>query len=148
MAHQLESVQIEQLSPQFTGELLRQGDSGYDDARQVWNGMYDRHPALIARCKNVDDVVAAVNFARDNELLLAVRGGGHSAVGYGVCDDGLVIDLAEINQVDVDPDDAHRARRRRHHLGPVRHGNPGARPRRDRRPLLHHRHRRAHARQR
>ena len=104
MAPQLESVQIEQLSPQFTGDLLRQGDSGYDDARQVWNGMYDRHPALIARCETVDDVVAAVNFARDNELLLAVRGGGHSAVGYGVCDDGVVIDLAEMNQVEVDPE--------------------------------------------
>jgi FAD binding domain/Berberine and berberine like len=104
MANQLESIQIEQLSPHFTGALLQQGDSGYDDARRVWNGMYDRRPAVIARCTSVEDVVAAVNFARDSGLPLAVRGGGHSAVGYGVCDDGLVIDLAEMNQVDVNPE--------------------------------------------
>jgi len=104
MAPQLETLQIEQLSPQFTGELLRQGDSGYDDARLVWNGMFDRHPALIARCRTTQDVVNAVNFARENELIIAVRGGGHSAVGYGTCDDGLVIDLAEMNKVDVDPE--------------------------------------------
>jgi hypothetical protein len=104
MAPQLETLQIEQLSPQFTGELLRQGDSGYDEARLVWNGMFDRTPALIARCKTTSDVVAAVNFARDNDLIVAVRGGGHSAVGYSTCDDGVVIDLAEMNQVQVDPE--------------------------------------------
>ena len=103
MAPQLETLSIEQLSPQFTGELLRQGDSGYDDARLVWNGMFDRHPALIARCRSVEDVVAAVNFARDNELQIAVRGGGHSAVGYSTVDDGIVIDLAPMNKVEVDP---------------------------------------------
>ena len=103
MAPQLETLSIEQLSPQFTGELLRQGDSGYDDARLVWNGMFDRRPALIARCKNTQDVVAAVNFARDNELTIAVRGGGHSAVGYSTCDDGIVIDLGAMSQVEVDP---------------------------------------------
>jgi FAD/FMN-containing dehydrogenase len=104
MAPQLETLQIEQLSPQFTGELLRQGDSGYDEARLVWNGMFDRTPALIARCKTTNDVVAAVNFARDNDLIIAVRGGGHSAVGYSTCDDGVVIDLAEMNEVQVDPE--------------------------------------------
>jgi FAD binding domain/Berberine and berberine like len=104
MAPQLETLHIEQLSPQFTGELLRQGDSGYDDARLVWNGMFDRYPALIARCRTTDDVVAAVNFARENDLLIAVRGGGHSAVGYSTCDDGIVIDLSEMNQVQVDPE--------------------------------------------
>jgi FAD/FMN-containing dehydrogenase len=104
MAPQLETLQIEQLSPQFTGELLRQGDSGYDDARLVWNGMFDRYPALVARCKTTEDVVAAVNFARDNDLVIAVRGGGHSAVGYSTCDDGVVIDLAEMNTVEVDPE--------------------------------------------
>ena len=104
MAPQLETLQIEQLSPQFTGELLRQGDSGYDDARLVWNGMFDRHPALIARCRTTQDVVNAVNFARENDLIIAVRGGGHSAVGYGTCDDGIVIDLAEMNTVEVDPE--------------------------------------------
>jgi FAD binding domain/Berberine and berberine like len=104
LAPQLETLQIEQLSPQFTGELLRQGDSGYDDARLVWNGMFDRYPALIARCRTTDDVVAAVNFARESDLLIAVRGGGHSAVGYSTCDDGIVIDLSEMNQVQVDPE--------------------------------------------
>ena len=103
MAPQLETLQIEQLSPQFTGELLRQGDSGYDDARLVWNGMYDRRPALIAQCATTEDVVAAVNFARENDLIIAVRGGGHSAVGYSVCDDGVVIDLSPMNKVEVDP---------------------------------------------
>jgi FAD binding domain-containing protein/berberine-like enzyme len=104
MAPQLETLHIEQLSPQFTGELLRQGDSGYDDARLVWNGMFDRSPALIARCKTTADVVAAVNFARENDLIIAVRGGGHSAVGYSTCDGGVVIDLAEMNKVEVDPE--------------------------------------------
>jgi FAD binding domain/Berberine and berberine like len=104
MAPQLETLQIEQLSPQFTGELLRQGDSGYDDARLVWNGMFDRHPALVARCRTTEDVVAAVNFARENDLIIAVRGGGHSAVGYSTCDDGVVIDLADMNKVEVDPE--------------------------------------------
>ena len=94
MAHQLESVQIEQLSPQFTGELLRQGDSATTRPARSGTACSTADPALIARCASVDDVVAAVNFARDNELELAVRGGGHSAAGYGVCDDGLVIDLA------------------------------------------------------
>jgi hypothetical protein len=104
MAPQLETLQIEQLSPQFTGELLRQGDSGYDDARLVWNGMFDRHPALIARCRTTQDVVNAVNFARENDLIIAVRGGGHSTVGYSTCDDGVVIDMTEMNQVQVDPE--------------------------------------------
>jgi hypothetical protein len=104
MAPQLETLHIEQLSPQFTGELLRQGDSGYDDARLVWNGMFDRYPALIARCRTTDDVVAAVNFARESDLLIAVRGGGHSAVGYSTCDEGIVIDLSEMSQVQVDPE--------------------------------------------
>ena len=103
MAPQLETIDIERLSPQFTGELLRQGDSGYDDARLVWNGLYDRHPGLIARCSSTDDVVAAVNFARDNELPLSVRGGGHSTVGYGTNDGGIVIDLSTMCRVDVDP---------------------------------------------
>jgi hypothetical protein len=64
MAPQLETLQIEQLSPQFTGELLRQGDSGYDDARLVWNGLFDRRPALIARCTSARDVAAAIEYGR------------------------------------------------------------------------------------
>jgi FAD/FMN-containing dehydrogenase len=70
----------------------------------VWNGLFDRRPALIARCRSVDDVVAAVNFARETGLELAVRGGGHSAVGHGSCDDGIVVDLSQMNAIEINPD--------------------------------------------
>jgi FAD binding domain-containing protein/berberine-like enzyme len=94
---------LEKLAPRFGGRLLQPGDDGYDEARVVWNGLYDRRPALIARCQGVDDVVAAVNFARDAGLEVAVRGGGHSAVGHSTCDDGIVIDVSEMNSIEVDP---------------------------------------------
>src|SRR4051794_7497367 len=74
------------------GTVIRRGDAGYDDARRVWNGMIDKSPAAIIRCTSTADVVAAVNFAREENLVLAVRGGGHNAAGLGVCDDGVVID--------------------------------------------------------
>ena len=73
---------VQELAPRFSGRLLQPGDEGYDEARKVWNGLFDRRPALVARCGNVDDVVAAVNFARESGLPVAVRGGGHSAVGH------------------------------------------------------------------
>src|SRR5436305_3270019 len=94
---------VQELAPRFSGRLLQPGDEGYDEARKVWNGLFDRRPALVARCGNVDDVVAAVNFARESGLPVAVRGGGHSAVGHSTCDDGIVIDLSEMNSVEVDP---------------------------------------------
>ncbi len=94
---------VEELGTRFQGALLREGDDGYDEARAVWNGMYDRRPALIARCSSTADVVAAVNFARENDLTVAVKGGGHSAQGYGTCDEGLMIDLSRMNRVEVDP---------------------------------------------
>jgi FAD/FMN-containing dehydrogenase len=87
----------------FRGELLRPDDDGYDSARRVWNGMIDKRPAVIARCTGVADVVSAVNFARTNGLLVAVRGGGHSVAGNGVCDDGVMIDLSPMKGVRVDP---------------------------------------------
>ncbi|MFC6718372.1 FAD-binding oxidoreductase [Natrialbaceae archaeon GCM10025810] len=94
---------IERFEAGFHGDLIRPGDPDYDDARAVWNGMIDRRPALIARCRGVADVVGAVNFARENELLVAIRGGGHNVAGTAVCDDGLVIDLSEMRSVRVDP---------------------------------------------
>ena len=93
---------VGELARAFSGELLQPGDGGFDEARLVWNGLHDRHPALIARCSSPEDVVTAVNFARDHELEVAVRGGGHSAPGYATCDDGIVIDLSPMNAVEVD----------------------------------------------
>jgi FAD/FMN-containing dehydrogenase len=88
----------------FQGRLIRPGDHEYDAARSVYNGAIDRHPALIARCAGVDDVARAIAFARDRELPLAVRGGGHHGAGLGTCDDGVVIDLSRLRGISVDPD--------------------------------------------
>jgi hypothetical protein len=88
---------------QLRGTLVQPGDAGYDDARKVYNAMIDKRPRLIARCADVADVIASVNFARENKLLLAVRGGGHNGGGLGVCDDGLVIDLSALRGIRVDP---------------------------------------------
>jgi FAD/FMN-containing dehydrogenase len=85
------------------GRLIRQGDSDYDEARALYTGMIDTRPRIIARCANVADVISCVNFARTQNLLLAVRGGGHSGPGLGSCDDGLVIDLSTMKGVRVDP---------------------------------------------
>src|SRR5436853_2202067 len=91
------------LKASLRGELIQPNDEGYDAARKVYNGMIDKHPALIARCADVADVIAAVNFGRENNLLVSIRGGGHNAGGLGVCDDGLVIDLSLIRYTHVDP---------------------------------------------
>jgi FAD/FMN-containing dehydrogenase len=104
MPEQTLAPAVEELARAFGGELLQPGDGGFDEARLVWNGIHDRHPALIARCSTPEDVVAAVNFARANDLEVAVRGGGHSAPGYATCDDGIVIDLSPMNKVEVDAD--------------------------------------------
>ncbi len=92
------------LSSQLKGTLIRPGDAAYDQARAIWNGMIDKRPAAIARCTSTEDVVAAVNFARDHGYLLAVRGGGHNAAGNALNDDGLVIDLSGMRAVTVDPE--------------------------------------------
>jgi FAD/FMN-containing dehydrogenase len=99
----IESRLADQFSKHMKGELLRSGDEGFDDARKVWNGMIDKRPALIARCVDTDDVMACVNFARENELLISVRGGGHNYAGKAVCDDGLMIDLSLMKGIEVDP---------------------------------------------
>src|SRR5437899_6761725 len=91
------------LAESLRGDLLGPDHEAYEEARQVYNGMIDRRPRLIARCVDVADVIAAVNFARDNEILLSVRGGGHNAGGLGVADDALVIDLSNMKGVRVDP---------------------------------------------
>ncbi len=84
--------------------MIRPEDEGYEEARKVWNGMIDKHPAMIAQCVDAHDVVLAVNFARINDLILAVRGGGHNAAGFGTCDKGLVIDLSKMKGVKVNPE--------------------------------------------
>jgi FAD/FMN-containing dehydrogenase len=93
---------IDDFRTKLRGPLLRPDSNGYDDARRVWNSLIDRRPALIALCTGVADVIAAVNFANEHDLLLAVRGGGHNVSGSAVCDDGLVIDLSAMRGVRVD----------------------------------------------
>jgi FAD/FMN-containing dehydrogenase len=88
----------------FSGVVLRPGDAGYDDARRVYNAMFDRRPGLIAQCRNTADVATAVRFARAHGVPVAVRSGGHSVAGFSICDDGLVIDLSLMKHIDVDPD--------------------------------------------
>ncbi len=94
---------IAQLRSIFSGALIAPGDTDYDVARAVWNGMIDKHPALIARCTCVADVVAAVSFAREEQLAIAVRGGGHHVAGHATCDGGIVIDLSPMKDIHVDP---------------------------------------------
>jgi len=92
------------LRESFRGELIRPGDTPYEEARRVWNGCVDRRPAVVARCSGTADVVAAVRFARRHALEIAVRGGGHAVAGHGTVDYGMVIDLAPMRGVRVDPD--------------------------------------------
>jgi FAD/FMN-containing dehydrogenase len=99
---QLEGAKIDEFKTHFRGEMLLPGDPDYDEVRQIWNAMVDRAPALIARCASPDDVVQAVRFARENNLLASIRGGGHNIAGNAVCDDGLMIDLSLMKNVQVD----------------------------------------------
>ena len=94
---------IEQFQVGLRGQLIQPGDAAYDEARKVHNAMIDRRPRFIARCANVADVIAAVGFARENNLTVSIRGGSHNGAGLGVCDDGLVIDLTQMKGVRVDP---------------------------------------------
>lgn len=102
-ASSLDDRAVQAFKQALHGALLQPGADGYDEARAVWNGMIDRRPALIARCADVADVIGAVNFARDNHLLVSVRGGGHNVAGLATCDGGLVIDLSPMKDIQVDP---------------------------------------------
>jgi FAD/FMN-containing dehydrogenase len=95
---------VEQLAGRLDGEAIGTNHPAYDQARRVWNGMIERHPALVVRCATEADVVAAIAFARERSLPIAVRGGGHSVAGHGTCDDGVVIDLGRMADVIVDPE--------------------------------------------
>jgi FAD/FMN-containing dehydrogenase len=100
----IDAREMSRLEQALTGTLVRPSSDGYDAARQIWNAMIDRRPALIARCRSVADVQLVVGFARDNQLLLSVRGGGHNIAGNAVCEGGVVLDLSEMRGVSVDPE--------------------------------------------
>jgi FAD/FMN-containing dehydrogenase len=99
----LKEAAVLEFKSSLRGPLLSARDAGYEDARKVWNAMIDKRPALIARCAGVSDVISSVNFARSNQLLVSVRGGGHNFPGNSVCNGGLVIDLSGMRSVRVDP---------------------------------------------
>jgi FAD/FMN-containing dehydrogenase len=94
---------VQDLRSRVAGEVIAPGDGGYDAARSVWNGLIDRRPAIVVRCRGVADVLGAVEFGRARQLLAAVRGGGHNVAGFGTCDGGIVIDLSPMKGIRVDP---------------------------------------------
>ena len=99
----LDEATVEEFKASLRGELIQPNDEGYDTARMVYNAMIDRHPRMIAHYADVADVITSVNFARENNVLTAVRGGGHNGGGLGTCDDGLVVDLSRMKGIRVDP---------------------------------------------
>jgi len=101
--NRIDSEAVDSLEASLQGDVVRAGDAEYDDVRKLYNAMIDKRPALIVRCHDVADVMASVAFARDNGLPLAIRGGGHNGGGLGSVDDGLVIDLAAMNGIRIDP---------------------------------------------
>ncbi len=103
MATTVASDSVQELRGSLRGELIGPGEAGYDEHRLVWNGMIDKRPALIARCTGAADVINTVNFARDHRLPIAVRSGGHNVAGLSTCDDGIVLDLAPMKGIRVDP---------------------------------------------
>ncbi len=98
-------AKIEEFAAQLRGKIVMPTDGDYDNTRKVYNGMIDKHPGMIVMCVDVADVIASVNFGRENNLLVAVRGGGHNGGGLGICDDGLVVDLSGLKSVRVDTSD-------------------------------------------
>ena len=119
---------VTELAGRFTGQLLQPADVGYEEARKVHNGLVNKHPALIARCHGVADVVDAVNLAQKLNLEVAVRGGGHNVAGRATVEGGLMIDLAPMKGIHVDAD-AHTVRGTgRCHLGGTQPRDAAARP--------------------
>src|ERR1700730_16201067 len=100
----IEDGAFQELATAFYGQLIRPADGPYDDARRIWNRLIDKHPALIAGCADADDVAHSVRSAREHELVLAVRGGGHNIAGNCVCDGGLMVDLSLMKSIQVDPE--------------------------------------------
>jgi FAD/FMN-containing dehydrogenase len=94
---------IKSLKQRLNGTVILPGDSTYDEARSIWNGMIDRRPAVIVRCRSEADVIQAVTYARENQLIVSIRGGGHNIAGHAVCDGGVMIDLSTMKEVRVDP---------------------------------------------
>src|SRR5207244_1966562 len=94
---------IDELRERARGEVITKQDAGYDEARTVYNAMIDKRPQVVVRCVDVGDVIACVDYARENELDLSIRGGGHSVPGFGTNDGGVVIDLVRMRSVRVDP---------------------------------------------
>src|SRR5262249_14827895 len=99
----LSRAAVDELRKELSGTLLSAADADYETARQVFNGMIDKRPALIARCRSTEDVVACVRFARDHGVRVSVRGGGHSFAGKSVVEAGLMIDLSPMKEISVDP---------------------------------------------
>lgn len=108
----LTEAQIEEFKTGFTGKIFTNGDGGFDEARTIWNAMIDRRPAIIAQARGVDDVKRTVDFARENGLLLSVKGGGHNIAGNAVCEGGLMLDLSAMKSVQIDTE------KQRAHVGP------------------------------
>ena len=99
---EIDTTSVDALAAQLDGTVIRPSDAEYDDARALYNAMIDKRPALIVRAANVDDVVAAVNYGRENGLDIAIRAGGHNGAGLASVDDGLMIDISQLNSVEVD----------------------------------------------
>ncbi len=136
------------LQSQLRGSLCMPHEAGYDEARTIWNAMIDRRPGAVVRCRGASDVMRAVRLARDNGLLVAVRGGGHNISGNAVCEGGLLIDLSPMRSVRVDPKNAHRPGGARRNARRIRQRGASLRSCHTARHQLNHRGRRADARRR
>ena len=104
MSNTFTLVDTDSLKAKLKGRIILPQDPDYDETRQIYNAMIDKHPGIIIKCKDVDDVIQAVNFAREKELEVSIRSGGHNGAGLALCEDGLVIDLSEMKDIQIDPD--------------------------------------------